>query len=166
MVVAGQLGTLMDNITADIELISPYPSLNPVPECLVDLNPFTFGNLYKSVGSAVAPDGLPLMCGGKIAVDNGLGNWSVTKTDKCWMYIPSSDKWEETAGTLLAASEGFASDYKESFGFALVDVPDCGGCDEPLQVTNDNGVTFEQLSLGLNSIHRILKKFFTKKLQN
>ena len=144
MVVGGQLGPYNNNITDNIELISPYPSLNPVPECLVDLNPFTFGNIRESVGAAVAPDGLPLMCGGTIVVDVGGGGFSASEMDECWMYDPSEDTWDETVGTFLFSTD-HASDYTESFGFAMADVR------WPLQVTEDNGVTFEQFAQYPNS---------------
>ena len=141
MVVGGQVGhnICCGDVIGDIELISPYPSLSPVPEGLADLNPFTFGNMpatniTKSVGSAVAPGGLPLMCGGTLVLDDGIVEYTV---DYCWTYDPFYDKWNQSTGTFIYAND-HASDYTSSFGFAILD------SNFPLQVTNDNGATFQQ----------------------
>ena len=125
---------------SDIELVSPYPSSNPLPECLVDLKLFTFGNIEGSVGAAVAPDGLPLMCGGTIWECDGESGCSGQVMDKCWVYDPLEDGWRETAGTMAGAKYEHAADYINSFGLAMA------GVTYPLEVTRDGGLSFVELA--------------------
>ena len=138
MVIGGK--TITWDPISDTELVSPYPSSNPLPECLVDLKPFTYGAIKDSVGAAVAPDGLPLMCGGSIMECDGEGGCSSQVTDKCWVYDPLEDGWKETAGTMAAAKGDHTADYTESFGLAMVNVED------PLEVTRDGGLSFVELA--------------------
>ena len=45
-------GDTDDSWTDDIELISL--DSKPVPECLTNLNPFTYGTIFNSVGATLA----------------------------------------------------------------------------------------------------------------
>ena len=39
----------------DVEIVSPDPLAEPVPDCLSAMNPFPFGQITNGAGAAIAP---------------------------------------------------------------------------------------------------------------
>jgi len=118
----------------DIDLVSPYG--NTIPDCLLNISPFTKGHIVGSAGAALASDGIPLLCGGCI----GRTPYGSTchHSETCYKYDPLADTWS-SSGRMSGRMVGVASDYTDSFGLAMAHEG------EPLHVTQD-GITFESLA--------------------
>ena len=150
-------GWTIESYTDEIELVSPDPMI-VIPECLTNHNSFPFGTINGGAGASVtasksaslvlinvfistkisflSKDGIPLICGGCIGSP---GTSSCKPTDKCYEYVPQTQTWEETTGSMSGIKEYHASDYTFSSGLVMAHEKN------PTEVTMD-GVFFEQLA--------------------